>query len=208
MDNPNENPDSQNGETADELEGLDADALKEKYHSLDEKFKEIDSKNRQLFERLQKEKGFERDEDGNWIKIIEKKSEKKPDPKKPDKSSEIDYGQLAFHNSKSESIKIEHDEDIEFLQKTLEASGKTQNEVLTSKWFQAELKERQEARAVKDATPSATRRSTTNVRDKVDYWIDKPFNEVPENLKRAVLDKKVEQQKREMTFSSQPVVFG
>src|SRR3990167_9671686 len=107
MENENEVITSINDETADELEGLDADALKEKYRSVSDKYKDIEHKNRQLFERLQKERGFDRDEDGNWIKVVEKKTEKKPDPKKPEKSSDIDYGLLAFYNSKSDSLRIE-----------------------------------------------------------------------------------------------------
>ena len=179
---------SQNDQTENELEGLDSDALKEKYQKLNDKFKEISDKNRHLFERAKKAEGFEKDEDGNWIKYIEKSSKEKPKAeKKPEKSGELDYGLLAFHNSKTDSVKIEHEEDIDFLQNEIEKSGKTQQELLSHRYFLQEMKSRQEDREVKNATPTSTGRSGVVKKD-VSYWMNRPYAEVPQDMKYKVLD--------------------
>ena len=184
----NENPNSQNGENADELEGLDADALKEKYQKLNEQFKETSDKNRHLFERAKKAEGFEKDEDGNWIKYIEKSSKEKPKAeKKPEKSGELDYGLLAFHNSKSDSTRIEHEEDIEFLKNEIEKSGKTQQELLSNKYFLEDIKGRQEERELKNATPSHSSRSGVTKKD-LSYWMNRPYAEVPQDMRYKILD--------------------
>ena len=180
---------SENDNTENELDGLDSDALKEKYLSQRQKYEEIEAKNRQLFERLKKEQGFERDPDDptNWIKTTkEVKTSKKPDPKMPGKSGEIDYGLLSFFNDKSDT-KITHDEDVEFLEKELASSGKPMLDLLKNKYFLSELKEKQDARLVKEATPSSTGRSSTSKKD-ISYWLQQPYEKVPEHLKNDVLD--------------------
>ena len=178
---------SQNDQTENELEGLDSDALKEKYQKLNDNFKEISDKNRQLFERAKKAEGFEKDEDGTWIKIIREKDIKKPEAKKPAKSGELDYGLLAFHNSKSDSTRIEHEEDIEFLKNEIEKSGKTQQELLSNKYFLEDIKGRQEERELKNATPSHSSRSGVTKKD-LSYWMNRPYAEVPQDMKYKILD--------------------
>ena len=178
---------SQNDQTENELEGLDSDALKEKYQKLNDNFKEISDKNRQLFERAKKAEGFEKDEDGTWIKIIREKDIKKPEAKKPAKSGELDYGLLAFHNSKSDSTRIEHEEDIEFLKNEIEKSGKTQQELLSNKYFLEDIKGRQEERELKSATPSHSSRSGVTKKD-LSYWMNRPYAEVPQDMRYKILD--------------------
>ena len=178
---------SQNDQTENELEGLDSDALKEKYQKLNDNFKEISDKNRQLFERAKKAEGFEKDEDGTWVKIIREKDIKKPEAKKPAKSGELDYGLLAFHNSKSDSTRIEHEEDIEFLKNEIEKSGKTQQELLSNKYFLEDIKGRQEERELKSATPSHSSRSGVTKKD-LSYWMNRPYAEVPQDMRYKILD--------------------
>ena len=178
---------SQNDQTENELEGLDSDALKEKYQKLNDNFKEISDKNRQLFERAKKAEGFEKEEDGTWVKIIREKDIKKPEAKKPAKSGELDYGLLAFHNSKSDSTRIEHEEDIEFLKNEIEKSGKTQQELLSNKYFLEDMKGRQEERELKNATPSHSSRSGVTKKD-LSYWMNRPYAEVPQDMRYKILD--------------------
>lgn len=190
-DKNNESLDSQIEESASDLDKLDASALKEKYTELSSQLKEVQDKNRQLFERAKKAEGFEKDGDGNWIKYVEKKMEKKTEKKSeaklPEKSGDdIDYGLLSFYNSKSET-KIEHDEDIEFLKNEMETSGRSMLDLLKSPYFLGPLKERQEARIVKEATPSNTKRTSPSQKD-VSFWINQPYEKVPQHMKYAVLD--------------------
>lgn len=111
---------------------------------------------------------------------------------KKTKTDELDYGQLAFYNSKSDSLKIESDEDIEFLKEQMEGTGKSQKDILASNWFKAEFKERKDAKAVAKATPGSTRTATENSSTKVDYWIAKGELPADKELRQQVVEKKYE----------------
>ena len=186
--NNNGNPNPENGNAENELDGLDSDALKEKLLSERNRFAEVEGKNRQLFERLKKEQGFERDPDDptNWIKHEKEVKVQKKSEAKPEKSGGIDYGLLSFFNDKSD-IKITHDEDVEFLEKEMESSGKPMLDLLKNKYFLSELKEKQDERMVKEATPSSTGRASSSKKD-ISYWLQQDYNKVPAHLKNDVLD--------------------
>jgi len=127
---------------------------------------------------------------------------------KATKSGDIDYGALAFYNTKSDAVKIESDEDIEFLQDTMKETGKSQGDILASKWFKEELKERAEDRRSAEAVPKGTKRSGQSSRDSVDYWLAK--GELPENtpenqeLRRKVVDARIKRETSGSNFSSSP----
>jgi hypothetical protein len=108
---------------------------------------------------------------------LEKSKDAVPDKSEPNKveakNNGLDFGQLAFNNSKSDAVKIEADEDIEYLEKTMKETGKSQKDILGSNWFKSEMKERQELRASREATPSHDKRSTTSGKDTVEYWLNK-----------------------------------
>jgi len=127
-------------------------------------------------------------------KSPEEKAEVKPKAK-PSTTNELDFGQLAFHNSKTDSLKIESEEDTEFLKETIKETGKSQEAILKSTWFNAELKEAQEKRETADtnkkATPSNTKRSVPKGKDNIDYWVKQDFAKVPKHLRGEVLKKKV-----------------
>jgi hypothetical protein len=129
----------------------------------------------------------------------EKAKDTAPDTKGINKSKKeadsLDYGQLAFYNSKSDAVKIESDEDIEYLQKTIAETGRKQSDILGAKWFQAELKERAELRATKEATPSHDKRATTSGKDTVEYWLAKGGLPEDQALKIKVVNARIAKEK-------------
>lgn len=133
-------------------------------------------------------------------------SDDKEPKAKATKSGDLDYGALAFHNSKSDSVKIESDEDIEFLKETMEETGKSQKDILASKWFQSELKERAEARRSSDAVPKGTKRTGSSSKDTVEHWLAK--GEMPENtpenqeLRRKIVAEKIKRATSGSNFAS------
>lgn len=136
---------------------------------------------------------------------------KKPDPdtnKAPSKSSELDYGQLAFYNTKSDVVKIESQEDIDFLQKTLSETGKSQSELLNAKWFQNELKERRDAQSVQNAIPDGSKRSNQSASNTVEYWLAK--GELPpadqRELRTQVVNARLKAENNKSQFTDNPVV--
>lgn len=76
--------------TDDELDGLEAHELKEKFKSLRETGVNIYDYNKQLYSRMKTAEGFEQDKEGKWVKKEkpienkeEKKEEKKTEPGEP-----------------------------------------------------------------------------------------------------------------------------
>lgn len=205
MENENENFNSINEDnnivTDDTIVTNDISALKEKLTKTEEA-------NRQLFERAKKAEGFDK-VDGKWVKA------QKPEPKKSEvmfeKSDDLDYGHLAFHNSKAET-KVEHEEDVEFLKKTIKDSGKRQNEILSAPWFMGELKDRQGQRAVKEALPSASGRGASVARDTVDYWLAKgelpPRDQYSLEFRNNVLNARLEKEKEGSKFAPTPYIIS
>lgn len=193
MDENNENPNSQNEESGKEdLENLDAAALKEKLQKTEEA-------NRQLFERAKKAEG----------ELKEFKS-KKPEPeKKPEaseKSNEVDFGQLAYLATKG----IEDPTDVEYLKKVMDDTGKNLVEVLNSSYVKAELKDRAEARNVANATPSGSRRSTGAAVDSVEYHLAKYLQtgKLPADREMAekVVNARLHQETSKSQFTDEPVI--
>ena len=93
-------------------------------------------------------------------------TEEKPKPKVENKKSEdLDDGQLAYLATRG----IVSDEDIDFTKGQLKERGGNLRELLGKKWFQSELKERQDAKTVLDATPTGSRRGNVRPADAVEY---------------------------------------
>jgi hypothetical protein len=69
------------------------------------------------------------------------------------------------------------------------------------------LKERRDAAATKEATPSGSKRSGTASRDKVEYWIKKgvlpPTDQ--NKLRREVVKAKIAKAKSGSTFTDNPI---
>jgi hypothetical protein len=95
----------------------------------------------------------------------------------------------------------EYDIVLEAMQNT----GKDLEAVLDSKWFQVALRDQRDAQAVKEAIPSGSKRTSSPARDQMDYWVDKPFSEVPKEMRSKVLQEKRARANRS-NFTDLPVV--
>lgn len=196
---PELNLDSQNQvKGVDEIDFSDTDAAKEAYKALYDNAAKATDNNKQLYARAKKAEGFEQ-KDGKWIK-----AERQPQqPKNEPKLSETDYGLLAYLTAKG----LEHEEDIALFNKVRSETGKKPEEIISSKYFQAELKEQQEIRATKSAQPTGNQRGGTKARDDAEYWHEKvqsgkaTFAEVPEGLRY-----KVSQLKAQASSESSPLL--
>ena len=130
----------------------------------------------------------------------------KPDSKKSD---EIDFGKLSLHNFKDNTVKVAHDEDIEYLKGWMKDSGKSQDEILNLSSFQAEMRARQEARTVVNAMPSTTRRSGEQGNQlEVEYTKYLQTGRLPQDLEMriAVVNKRQQREQMANSMTSQPVV--
>jgi len=127
---------------------------------------------------------------------------------KDTKSGELDLAQRAFLNSEGIKGKSEH----ALVQEWMKDTGKSLDAVIENPRFQAELKDFREGVATKEAMPKGTRRSSQTSRDSVEYWVAKgelPPN-TPENqdLRRKVVNAKIEAKRDRDVFTKTPVVGG
>lgn len=141
-------------------------------------------------------------------KQLEKKlgvsEEEKPEPKS-NKSEDFDYAQKAYLVANGIKGKKEQELAQEFIRNT----GKDLDEVVESKFFQAELKDLREADASANAVPKGSKRSATSTKDSVDYWLAK--DELPENtpenqeLRRQVVNARYKRETSDNKFASSSV---
>ena len=90
-------------------------------------------------------------------------------------------------------------DEIELFEDFVKNTGKDLKSAISSKYFQAELKELRDAKAVKEALPTGSSRSNTSAKDSVDYHMKKmemdanyTLEDIPDTqLRRKVLNAKI-----------------
>lgn len=178
-----ENPDSLNEEQ--ELENGS-----ENHEESSEDVSVLKAKNQSLYEQLKKAKGFERDESGKWVKKEQPKPEVQPEKKPEAKSDGLGYGEKAYllQSGIRES-------EFELVQKTMKENNKTLEQVINNPFFKSEL----EIARTKEATPTG-KRSGSLPTDSVEYWMAKPIEEVPQEMRLKVVNAKLKGQESKGAF--------
>lgn len=128
-----------------------------------------------------------------------------PAPKKTSKKSEEkDYGQLAFLRAEG----IKEADEIALAKDFMKNTGKDLDEVVGSKFFQAELKGLRDDRAAAEAAPKSGQRGSNSAQDTVEYWLNK--GELPPignpKLRQDVVNARIKKESNTNIFSSNPVV--
>lgn len=157
----------------------------------DEEFKESDeaklSRLRRQAERLEKKLGLDQK------------------PEKTKNKGELDYSQKAYLVASG----VKGQDEFSLVTDVMRETGRTLEQVLESKYFQAELKEMRDSKATADAIPKGTKRTASTARNEVEYWIQKGElpPDTPENrkLRQEVVRKKSEQSENSSPFTSSPV---
>jgi len=140
---------------------------------------------------------------------LKKKSVEKPveekEPEKPTESNELDYGQRAF----LKTYGIAGVDELALVKSWSERTGDQIDVIVEDEIFNAKLKSLRDQKAAKDTLQamSSGRNAPPSSKSKVEYWLDKPFDEVPQELKQDVLNAKLKKEKEEGIFSDQPVIF-
>ena len=169
------------------------------------------SNNEEVIEETESQETEEETESIDWkakyeeaqgrLKRAEKKlsksdsSSEKPTSKKSD---EFDYGEKAFlyaNDIKSES-------EMKLVRDVMKDTGRKLEDVLASKYFQAELKEKREVQTTTNAIPSNSKRTGQSSIDTVDYWLAKgelpPADQV--DLRRKVVNAKASRSESKKMF--------
>ncbi len=135
--------------------------------------------------------------------ILDRNKNKKPEAKTSN-SDELDYGQKAFLMSNG----VKGTEEVKLVKTIMANTGKSLDDVLESKYFQAELKEMRDNEASANAIPSKGKRAGQVAVDSVDYWLAK--GELPpaseRELRQKVVNARIGKEKNTNVFSSNPVI--
>lgn len=129
-------------------------------------------------------------------KAILDRNKNKPEHKEPSKKSdELDYGAKAF--LKSSGI---NSDEFDFVKEELSKSGlKDLDSLLDNPYFKSQLETRRELQKTKDATIKG--KSVNGVAtNSVEYWMTKPIEEVPQDMRIKVVNAKMEKENTKGVF--------
>lgn len=128
--------------------------------------------------------------------------ETKPSKAKQGKSQDFDYGEKAYLVANG----IKGSDEMAMVRQAMAETGRTLDEVLESKFFQASLRESREAKLADQATPKGQRKTSSSTSSDVDYWIAK--DELPPNteefrkLRSEVVNEKIRREKSKSVFGT------
>lgn len=111
--------------------------------------------------------------------------EEKP-VKKTSKSNDLDYGEKAFLTSNG----IKGSKEFEFVKDELRQSGQDLDALLENDYFKQRLTNFRELNKTAEATPTG-KRSGGVATDSVEYWMTKPIEDVPKDMRPKVVNAKL-----------------
>lgn len=116
---------------------------------------------------------------------------------KPNTSKGLDYGEKAF--LVANGIKATDPKEMKLVEDAVKKTGDTLEGVLQNPYFQAQLSSLRELAKTQDATPRG--RSGNNIpTDSVEYWLAKPIEEVPRDMRIKVVNAKLNKDKNTGVF--------
>lgn len=128
---------------------------------------------------------------------IDDKPQSKQDTKSniTSEKTDFDYGEKAF----LKSYDIKGSDELSLVKQWIDRTGDSLDTVVEDDIFQAKLTKLREAKAVKNAIPTASKRAPVQAKDQVEYHIEKynQTGELPKDFetRSKVLQKIVEQKK-------------
>lgn len=108
--------------------------------------------------------------DRNKGKVAEKASSKQ--------SEGLDYGVKAFLVANG----LKGEQEFKLAQEFSRNTGKSLDDVVDSKYFQQELADYREQRATQDASIKGRGKTSNVAHNDVEYWLAKPFGELPDDF--------------------------
>lgn len=135
------------------------------------------------------------------IEKISSKKEEKPDvPAKPESKPnefKLSSGDKALLNSYKG---IKGADEIALCENWLTKYGGTPEDMIEDDVFNSKLEKLREAKLEERAIPRKTGRSSTSDTSAIDYYLEKPFSEVPKDKRIEVLNARLEREKQKQMF--------
>ena len=117
--------------------------------------------------------------------ILDRNKNKIPEPKAK-KSDDLDYGQKAYLASNG----IKGTKEFEFVKNEMKNSGMDIDSLLENGYFKSQLDTFRALNQTQDATPTGKRSSGVPT-DSVEYWMSKPIEDVPQDMRIKVVNAKL-----------------
>jgi hypothetical protein len=115
-------------------------------------------------------------------------------PKSSKKSDEFGYDVKAY--LKASGIKSN---EFDFVKQEMKSSGQDIDSLLENDYFQSRLEKHRAIEKTSNATPKGTR-SGSPATDSVDYWMAKPIEEVPAEMRIKVVNAKLAKDRNKGIF--------
>lgn len=126
--------------------------------------------------------------------ILDRNKEKKEEVKKETRSDDFGYDVKAY--LKSSGIKSS---EFDFVKNELKNFNGDVDALIDNEYFQAKLEKQRAISKTADATPKG-KRTGSPATDSVEYWMAKPFADVPQEMRRKVVNAKLDQEKNKGIF--------
>ncbi len=122
----------------------------------------------------------------------------KPEKKTSKRSDDFDYGAKAFLVANG----VKGAREIQLAKDFMSNTGKSLDDILENKYFQAELKDLRDLETTTNATPKGSRSGSPAV-DSVEYWMAKPIEEVPKDMQIKVVNARLKKDEQKGAFYNQ-----
>lgn len=126
--------------------------------------------------------------------ILDRNKEKKEEVKKETRSDDFGYDVKAY--LKSSGIKST---EFDFVKNELKNFNGDVDALIDNEYFQAKLEKQRAISKTADATPKG-KRTGSPATDSVEYWMAKPFADVPLEMRAKVVNAKLDQEKNKGIF--------
>lgn len=151
---------------------------------------ENQSENEDNQNQIQEDKTDWKSEALKYKAILDRNKDKFKENKASTKSDDFDYGKKAFLSTKG----INGVDEVEFTKEELKKFNGELDLLVDNPYFQSKLEDFRAKKKSLEATPNSTKRANQSSKDSVDYWLNKPNGELPEDFE---LRKKVVRAKRD-----------
>lgn len=139
--------------------------------------------------------------DPKTFKPVKKKV---PEGKVNKPNEDFNTGDIAFMEGRG----VKTDDEMNFVKSMMDKTGENLKDTLSDDYVQSKLKTMKEVAAVKDATPSGSKRTPTSGKASVEYWLAKgglpPESDI--QLRRDVLNARIKGEERGNKFAPQSVI--
>lgn len=126
--------------------------------------------------------------------ILDRNKNKTTDPSKS-KSDSLDYGKKAFLTANG----IKGQKEFDFVAKELKQSGQDLEGLLENDYFITRLEKFRALDKTSNAVPSGSRAGGQPT-DTVEYWLSKPIEDVPQEMRAKVVNAKLDKEKSTGVF--------